>query len=196
MAYAADREWDRRLGIQTTGREDERSLKFMPYEPTPYSVLLRLADSGLVGPGDRVLDYGCGKGRVAFFLAWRVGCHAVGIDRSEKLIAVAEENRASFAHPGRVRFLAESAERYRPVDENVFFFFNPFSGAVLDIALRRVLASLMERPRAARLLFYYPSDAYLARLASEPLLRWREEIDCRDLFDGDNPAERIVVYEY
>lgn len=37
-------------------------------EPTPYCVLERLANSGLIRKKDVVLDYGCGKGRVDFFL--------------------------------------------------------------------------------------------------------------------------------
>ena len=110
MNYDADRLWDRTLHIQTAGRENEQGTKFMPYEPTPYSVLTRLADSGLITPHDHVLDYGCGKGRVAFFLASRIGCHVTGIDRSRKLVTVAEENRTAFAHPELVRFLPESAE--------------------------------------------------------------------------------------
>ena len=66
---------------------------------------------------------------------------------------------------------------------------------MLDIALRRVLASLTERPRAARLLFYYPSDACLACLAEADWLRPAGEIDCRDLFDGGDPRERVVMYD-
>ena len=193
-SYEADRAWDRALRVQTTGWEDEQGTKFMPYEPTPYSVLLRIAGSGLITPADRVLDYGCGKGRVAFFLASRVGCRVTGIDRSEKLIAMAEENRAAFAEAEKVRFIAESAERYRPKEENVFYFFNPFSGAVFDIALRRILAGRGESEKT-KLLFYYPSDEFLVRLASEPELRMMDSIDCRDLFNTSDTKERVLVYD-
>ena len=192
--YEADRACDKALRVQTTGREDERGTKFMPYEPTPYSVLLRIADSGLISPADHVLDYGCGKGRAAFLFASRVGCRVTGIDRSEKLIAMAEENRAAFARPEKVRFIAESAEKYKPEEENVFYFFNPFSEAVFDIALRRILANSGEREKT-RLLLYYPSDRYLIRLASEPELRLMDEIDCRDLFDTNDDRERVLVYD-
>ncbi len=37
-----------------------------PYEPTPYAVLKRLAESGRITAGNVVADYGCGKGRVVF----------------------------------------------------------------------------------------------------------------------------------
>ena len=189
----AERYWDRALHVQTAGIEYWVDRKFMPYEPTPYPVLLRLADSGLIASTDHVLDYGCGKGRVAFLLCAKVGCRVTGIDRSEKLISLAEQNRSSFEKRELVRFLHESAERYSPVEENVCFFFNPFSEKILDIALRRILSACPERKK--KLLFYYPSAEYLARLESEPQLKLTKEIDCRDLFDGSKDRERIVIYE-
>ena len=188
----SDREWDKALRIQTVGREDETGAKYMPYEPTPYAVLERLADSGFIRPGDHLLDYGCGKGRAALFLAARTGCRATGIDHSEKLVAMAEANRARAEGGQRVRFLRASAEGYAPAGENVFFFFNPFSEAVLRVVLRRVERAC---PPDARLIFYYPSEDYLSCLDEADWLRPAGEIDCRDLFDGNNPRERLVVYE-
>ena len=69
-----EREWDKRLRIRTIGREDESDANYSPYEPTSYAVLRRLADSGVLRRRQHLLDYGCGKGRVAFFLAATVGC--------------------------------------------------------------------------------------------------------------------------
>ena len=190
-----DREWDKTLRIQTMGREDEQGGKYMPYEPTPYSVLARLAESGFVGSSDHVLDYGCGKGRAAFFLVARTGCRATGIDRSEKLVAMAEANRSRFERAGRICFERAQAERYAPRSENVFFFFNPFSEDVLRIVLRRILGAWEANPRRLRLIFYYPSDGFQTLLASEERLVQAGEIDCRDLFDGDNPRERLLIFE-
>ena len=60
--------WENLLQIKTTGRDDSYADQYnYPYEPTPYSVLERLANSGLIRKKDVVLDYGCGKGRVDFF---------------------------------------------------------------------------------------------------------------------------------
>ena len=43
-------EWDKLLHIRTTGRDDSHSDQYRyPYEPTPYSVLERLANSGYIG---------------------------------------------------------------------------------------------------------------------------------------------------
>lgn len=41
--------WDRLLAVRTTGRDDTNADQYRyPYEPTPYSVLERLANSGLI----------------------------------------------------------------------------------------------------------------------------------------------------
>ena len=61
--------WDRLLRIKTAGRDDSSADQYRyPYEPTPYSVLERLAGSGWIRKGNILLDYGCGKGRVGLFL--------------------------------------------------------------------------------------------------------------------------------
>jgi hypothetical protein len=57
--------WDKRLHITTVGRDDLIADRYHhPYEPTPYSVLLRLADSGYIGKGDVVLFAYDGDGYV------------------------------------------------------------------------------------------------------------------------------------
>lgn len=78
--------WDQRLKIHTIGRDDQRSDAYRyPYEPTPYSILERLADSGLIGERDVVLDYGCGKGRVGFFLSHQTEASTIGIEYDERI---------------------------------------------------------------------------------------------------------------
>ena len=56
--------WDKLLQIHTMGRDDSRSdLYRYPYEPTPYCVLERMANTGMIRKGNTLLDYGCGKVR-------------------------------------------------------------------------------------------------------------------------------------
>ena len=46
------------------------------------------------------------------------------------------------------------------------------------------------------MLVYYPGEPFLARLDREPYLRLAGEIDCRDLFVGSDPREKITVYDH
>lgn len=187
-----EREWDRRLRIRTIGREDEADPNYAPYEPTPYPVLERLADSGLIKRKQRLIDYGCGKGRVAFFMAARVGCRVTGIDKSEKLIDIARENRRSSGLGDRVTLSCCLAEHHGITDEDALFFFNPFSEKVFAGVLRRVVQAAAEKPRT--LICYYPSEEYLALLEACPEASPVQTIDCRDLFGGKNLRERIIAY--
>ena len=72
--------WDKLLHIRTMGRDDSNADRYRyPYEPTPYSVLERLANAGYMRKGNTFLDYGCGKGRVDFFLSYQTRCASIGI---------------------------------------------------------------------------------------------------------------------
>ena len=70
-------QWDKLLKIKTTGRDDSRADQYRyPYEPTPYMVLERLANSGLIRKNNTLIDYGTGKGRVCFYLSYQTRCKA------------------------------------------------------------------------------------------------------------------------
>ena len=81
-----ENDWDKLLHIKTTGRDDTISdLVRYPYEPTDYTVLEQLARSGYIDKSNTVVDYGCGKGRVSFFLTSQTKCHAIGIEYNPRL---------------------------------------------------------------------------------------------------------------
>lgn len=49
--------------------------------------------------------------------------------------------------------------------------------------------------RPIQLFFYYPSDDYIACLMNAEGLQFADEIDCKDLFPGENQRERVVIFE-
>ena len=92
-----DLQWDRQLNIQTVGRDDSGADAYHhPYEPTPYAVLERLAESGYIDRDSVVVDYGCGKGRVGFFLHNRMGCRTIGIEYDERIFLQAVQNQTTY----------------------------------------------------------------------------------------------------
>ncbi len=190
-------EWDKLLHIHTTGRDDSHSDQYRyPYEPTPYSVLERLANAGYIKKKNTVLDYGCGKGRVDFFLAWQTRCQAVGIEYDQRIYEKAEENKEKAVSGGRVSFVKADATEYQIPDEvDKIFFFNPFSMEILKKVIARILESYYEQMRKMQLFFYYPSDEYISYLMTVEELIFSDEIDCKDLFPGENQRERIVIFE-
>ena len=60
--------------------------------------------------------------------------------------------------------------------------------------IRRLLDSYYENPRRIRLFFYYPSDEYLSYLMTVDEMMFFDEIDCRDLFPGNDSRERVVIF--
>ena len=224
-----DREWDEKLGIVTAGAEgDSSDLVNFRYEPTPYAVLERLAESGLLDAGSVLIDYGCGRGRCTLFLHAKTGCRAIGIDHNPVLIREAKANLARMKGAGpetsetqsgpartgaqqeketenaeaapslgkeAVSFRRAKAQNYRVTDENVFYFFNPFSEVILQAVLREIIGSLYEDPRQMYLFFYYPKDEDLALLSMFDEIMFYDEIDCTDLYGGRDQREKILVYE-
>lgn len=194
-----DREtlWDAALRIKTAGRDDLNSDEYRyPYEPTPYSVLERLADSALVGEEDVVLDYGCGKGRVGFFLSCRTKARTVGIEYDERIYRDALENRESADSERKPDFVLTRAEEYEvPPEVNRCYFFNPFSVEILHKVMARILESWYENPRELFLFFYYPSDEYVSGLMTLEELEFYDEIECDDLFAGKDSRERILIFQ-
>ena len=192
-----EEKWDKLLQIRTTGRDDSHADQYRyPYEPTPYPVLERLANSGYIRKGNTLLDYGCGKGRVEFFLSWQTRCRSIGIEYDERIYEKAVENQNMSSASGRVTFQAVDAGEF-PVPESVdrIYFFNPFSLEILQKVISRIRDSYYEAPREILLFFYYPSDEYISFLMTVNELTFYDEIDCVDLYDGKDSRERIVIFK-
>ena len=189
--------WDKLLQIKTTGRDETNADEYHhPYEPTPYSVLERLTKSGLIGKNDEVLDYGCGKGRVGFFLSYRTKARTIGIEYDERIYQDTLENRKSTISRVKPDFVLTRAEEYEvPPDVNRCYFFNPFSVEILHRVMARIIESWYENPREVFLFFYYPADDFLAYLMTVDALEFYDEIECDDLFEGNDPRERIMIFQ-
>lgn len=188
--------WDAALQIKTTGRDDTNADQYHhPYEPTPYTVLERMAASGYFGENDVVLDYGCGKGRVGFFLSDRTKAKTIGIEYDEHIYQDALENRRTSISGIKPDFVLTGAEEYAvPRSVNCCYFFNPFSVEILHAVCARIIESYYENPRDIFLFFYYPSDEFLSCLMTVDELEFYDEIECGDLFPGNDPRERVMIF--
>ena len=124
------------LGIESTEivYNNRYNDDYYRYEPTSYSGLIcafdELEDS--ITKYDRLVDFGCGKGRVLFYVNQRFQCEVCGIEVDEQLYELALDNRAYFNTRfrdtmERIEILHGKAEEYviKPED-NIFYFFNPF----------------------------------------------------------------------
>ena len=188
--------WDKLLKIKTSGRDDSNSDQYRyPYEPTPYSVLERLANSGLIRKKDVMIDYGCGKGRVDFFLAYQTKANTIGIEYDERIYESALVNQKNAVSGNKTEIVLARAEEYEVMPEvNKCYFFNPFSVEILRKVMARIIESYYVNPRKILLFFYYPSEEYISYLMTVSELEFYDEIDCGDLFEGKNTRERIMIF--
>ena len=189
--------WDKLLKIKTSGRDDSNSDQYrFPYEPTPYNVLERLANSGYIRKKDVVLDYGCGKGRVEFFLSYQTKANTIGIEYDERIYQSAIENQNTFISRAKTDFILARAEEYEvPSKVNRFYFFNPFSIELLRKVMARIIDSYYDQPRELLLFFYYPSEEYISYLMTVDELEFYDEIACNDLFENNDSRENIIIFK-
>ena len=189
--------WDKLLNIRTMGRDDTHADQYRySYEPMPYSVLERLANAGYIRKGNILLDYGCGKGRVDFFLSYQTRCKSIGIEYDERIYEKAAENKKDAVSSGRVEIELANAEEFAvPETADCMYFFNPFSVEILRKVMARILESYYAEPRRIQLFFYYPSDEYISYLMTVEELMFTDEIVCMDLFPGEDPREKIAIFE-
>lgn len=188
--------WDTKLNIDTEGLDESHAdWHHFRYEPTPYEVLERILDTGLITEKNHLMDMGCGKGRVSFFLSMFTGCRSTGVDFDSHLIELAHQNKKKYPKADLIQFVCQNAENVEPTDEDVFYFFNPFSEKILRSVMARIIESYYMNPRKIRLFFYYPSHDALVYLTSLDELIFYDEIDCQDLYEEADERERIMIFE-
>ena len=160
----ADRQHDRRLGINTVGlREWRRSHgKYNRYEATSYRALNKLFESYRFIPGDHVVDFGVGRGRVAFAIHNRFHVPVTGIEAHDKTYEEALANKLRYRQkaghiPAPIRLEFGLAEHYQVgPEENKFYFFNPFSKDIFRQVVGNILESVEKAQRPVDIILYYP----------------------------------------
>ena len=129
-------------------------------------------------------------------LAERTGAKTIGIEYDDRIYQTAMKNRETAISGEKTEFVLMRAEAYEvPETVNRCYFFNPFSVEIFHKVMARILESYYENPREIFLFFYYPADAYVAFLMTVEELEFYDEIGCEDLFPGNDPRERILIFQ-
>ena len=118
----------------------------------------------------------------------------IGIEYDERIYESALENQKTAR--AKANFVLTRAEEYEvPSEVNRCYFFNPFSVEILHTVMARIIESWYEYPREVYLFFYYPADEYISYLMTVDQLEFYDEIECDDLFAGNDPRERIMIFQ-
>jgi SAM-dependent methyltransferase len=195
--------YDKLLSIKTGGDQEgfNKSFHYHRYEPTPYGALEELFNEYQLSSSDRIVDFGCGKGRLNFFIYHLFNSTVVGIEMNEDFYHDAIENRSSYLKKTNVSnaaiyFYCCLAQEYQidPYD-NRFYFFNPFSVQIFMKVINNILQSVEKFERNIELILYYPSEDYIYYLENNTSFELKKEIILPYFYDH-NSNERFLIYQF
>ena len=154
--------YDELLNIETIENQIgfNKSFHYHRYEPTPYIGLEQLYEQYELKERDRLVDFGCGKGRLNFFVHYMFQASTVGVEMNEEFFEDAMKNLHSYtpregSTKEHISFHCCFAQDYQvnPLD-NRFYFFNPFSVQIFMKVIDNILRSVEERHREVELILY------------------------------------------
>ncbi|MCT1904757.1 class I SAM-dependent methyltransferase [Oceanobacillus sojae] len=198
-----DKYYDKLLNIHTMENKKTiypESHHYNPYEPTPYSALERLTKTYTFDKQDSVIDFGCGKGRLPFYLHYFQHISVTGIEMDSDFFNDAEHNLQAYkqlisskSDGSEIQFICCLAEEYqiKPQD-NRFYFFNPFSVQIFKHIISNIQKSVENIPREVDIILYYPHESYIQFLDYYSPFDLFMEIKLKAYWL--NPDERIVIY--
>lgn len=164
---------DKKLNINTRGIVEWPlgvNLEYYRTESTLYSDLDRFIEQYDLLPKAKLVDFGSGKGRILYYFNHQLNIPTSGIELSEVAYHQLVNNFGTYSkkHPGLARKISlhkMKAEDYRiKADENIFYFFNPFTIKIFKTILQNIEQSLVENQRTADIIIYYPSVNYTHHL--------------------------------
>lgn len=94
-----------------------------PYVATPHEIVEKMLELANVGSGDRVLDLGCGDGRIVIASALLRGARGVGIDIERHWIEQARTKAAAAGVGDRVHFEQADAMSFDLSGASVVFLY-------------------------------------------------------------------------
>ena len=197
MEKSYNHQWDEKLNIYTEIFDYfEEDYQNYGYDPTPYIVLEELVKENLITGDDTLVDYGCGKGRIGFFLNSQTGCKVIGVDHSERLLKVAKKNLELYGDNGKITYVNTKAEVYRPDEANRFYFYNPFSTKIFRQVLRRIEEAYERNPREILIFFYYSTIEYRTYLPTEHRLDLIKTIEFSEEEINDRVPAKLSIYRF
>src|SRR5690625_1829960 len=160
----AERKFDRKLHIKTVGLREwgKKETAYNRYEATPYPALDKLFQVYKFDRNDRLVDFGCGRGRVTFYIHNKFKIPVTGVEAHDKTFDEVLINKQTYRRKRshiKAPILLEYAlaEQYKVnKEDNRFYFFNPFSLKIFKRVIMNILESIQENERTVELILYYP----------------------------------------
>lgn len=152
---------DKELKIKTTGtRSWKKNSLYNRTESTPYLALEHFAENYVFSKDDHLVDFGCGRGRVAIFLNKFCSVPVTGIEFNDMTYLELQKN-VEKSSATSIQLTKERAEEYKIKDEdNKFFFFNPFHSSIFKIVVENILENARKNGKEVEIILYYPLRSF------------------------------------
>jgi len=187
---------DRVLGVSTVEGAVSSSGKMSSqndqdiYLPTDYLLIAYLFMPIAFGPADVFIDIGCGLGRVVLMAARRPIRRAIGIEYDPPLALPAERNaRQLRGAKAPIEIRNQDATEAEYSEGTIFWLYNPFGEATMQIVLERLRQSLRTSPRRITIIYVFPVFAPLLDAQS-----WLRPAGQRR-FPGGNDTAHAIYWE-
>jgi SAM-dependent methyltransferase len=161
--------FDWRYGLETARRielseltiKSDSATRGSPYQPTGVWAFRQIFRKVNIPKPAVFVDYGCGKGRALVLACLEDVESGVGIEFSEELCDIAENNVRAIQHKlhrkSQFQVLCMDATKYEYLgNENVFYFFYPFDEVIMQSVLSDIVRSVDEVPREAVVIIHCP----------------------------------------
>jgi len=133
---------------------------------------------------DAAIDLGCGKGGAILTMSKYPFCRVDGVDLSEPVIRIAENNLSRMRISKATIYHAD-ASSFRDLDRYTFvYLYHPFPAIVMADVMRNIADSLKRSPRKMTLIYRNP--------VCHPLV---VESGYRKIADFPGPEHPTFVYE-
>ncbi|MEG0855247.1 MAG: SAM-dependent methyltransferase [Terrisporobacter sp.] len=193
--------YDKLLNINTIATQNwnEKNIHNHPYEPTLYIALEMLFENYTLSKNDHVVDFGCGMGRLPFFINYYYKSSVKGVEINDRYYKEALYNKSTYVKKNKsfsdkIDFICDLAQQYKVDDlDNKFYFFNPFSVQIFSKVIDNILLSYEGCQRDMDIILYYPSQEYIEYLDYKTPFILSNEIFLNDLYLKDE-KERFVIY--
>lgn len=190
---------DTKLNVKTSGLRDFTNKHFYNRtESTPYRSLVSLFNELKLNEDDCFVDFGCGKGRVLFYLNSLYNCKIKGIEANPLTFDEAVENLETYSsnlkkYNNNISLIFQTAETYKvEKEDNVFYFFNPFSIVIFRKVIENIKRSLKKHPRKIKIIVFYTIEEYREFLNNETSFKVVSRVKTPNQSDR---YQQFLIYE-
>lgn len=198
-----EQKYDKKLNISTRGIVNWPlgvNLEYFRTESTLYRDLNRFIKEYDLLPQAKLVDFGSGKGRIVYYFNYYWDIPTTGIEFSRTAYRQLTNNFNRYAEKfpalsEKITIHEMKAEEYIiKEDDNIFYFFNPFTVAIFKEIFTNIKKSLEKNPRIVDIIIYYPGFNYTHYLEQETDFHFIQLIKTRKYYI--NSRECFKVYRY